>query len=99
MTKKKRTAAQFFDDAETYGLEPLKKTDLNSNKVSKHLKSSTKTIALFLLLATVNETFNVIIAELDRRGVYESRSQIGSVISSVYPLLGSSKVARSSPDG
>ncbi|MCJ1278125.1 hypothetical protein MMC21_005940 [Puttea exsequens] len=43
MTKKKRTAAQFFDDAETHGLEPLMKTDLNSNKVSKHLESGTET--------------------------------------------------------
>lgn len=42
MTKKKRTAAQFFDDAETHGLEPLMKTDLNSDKVSKHLESGTK---------------------------------------------------------
>lgn len=38
MTKKKRTAAQFFDDAETHGLEPLMKTDLNSDKVFKHLE-------------------------------------------------------------
>ena len=43
MTKKKRTAAQFFDDAETHGLEPLMKTDLNSDKVSKHLESGTET--------------------------------------------------------
>ena len=43
MAKKKRTAAQFFDDAETHGLEPLIKTDLNSDKVSKHLESGTET--------------------------------------------------------
>lgn len=43
MTKNKRTAAQFFDDVETYDLEPLMKTDLNSDKVSKHLESCTET--------------------------------------------------------
>ena len=43
MTKKKRTAAQFFDDAETYGLELLMKTDLNDEKVSKGLESGTET--------------------------------------------------------
>ncbi|MCJ1347300.1 hypothetical protein MMC31_005523 [Peltigera leucophlebia] len=40
MTKRKRAAAQFFDDAETHGLEPLMKTNLNSNKVSKNLESN-----------------------------------------------------------
>ena len=43
MRQKKRTAAQFFDDAETHGLEPLMKTDLNSDKVSMHLESRTET--------------------------------------------------------
>ena len=43
MTKKKRTAAQFFDDAETHGLEPLIKTVLNDEKVSKGLESGTET--------------------------------------------------------
>ena len=42
MVKKKRTAAQFFDNAETNGLESLIKTNINSGKVSKHLESSTK---------------------------------------------------------
>ncbi|KAL8823037.1 MAG: hypothetical protein Q9191_006237 [Dirinaria sp. TL-2023a] len=42
MAKKKRTAAQFFDDAKTHDLEPLIKTDLNSDKVSKHLESGTE---------------------------------------------------------
>ena len=29
MTKQKRIGVQFFDDAETHGLEPLMKTGLN----------------------------------------------------------------------
>lgn len=48
MAKKKRTAAQFFDDAETHGLEPLMKTDVNSDKVSKHLESGTESRMLVL---------------------------------------------------
>jgi len=36
MAKKKRTAAQFFDDAETNGLESLDRVDVNSNKVPKN---------------------------------------------------------------
>lgn len=43
MKKKKRIAAQFFDDSETYGLEPFIKTDLNNEKVSKGLESGTET--------------------------------------------------------
>ena len=43
MTKKRRTATQFFDVAETHGLEPLMKTDLNSDKVSRYLVFDTET--------------------------------------------------------
>ena len=43
MRQKKRAAAQFFDGAGTHGLEPLMKTDLNSDKISKHLESGTET--------------------------------------------------------
>ena len=50
MTKKKRTAAQFFDDAETHGLEPLIKTDLNDEKVSKGLEDGTETNYTRMLL-------------------------------------------------
>ncbi len=40
--KKKRTAAQFFDDAETNDLESLIKININSDKISKHLESGTE---------------------------------------------------------
>ena len=40
--KKKRTAAQFFDDVELNGHESLNKADINDNTVSKHIKSSTE---------------------------------------------------------
>ena len=42
IVQKKRTAAQFFNDAETNGLESLIEANINSDKVSKHIKSSTK---------------------------------------------------------
>ena len=42
MAKKKRTAAQFFDDAETNGLESLATANVNDDKVSKHLESGTE---------------------------------------------------------
>lgn len=42
MAKKKRTAAQFFDDAETNCLESLVKVNINSDKVSKHLEPGTE---------------------------------------------------------
>ena len=42
MAKRKRTAAQFFDDAETNGLESLIEANINSDKVSKHLESGTE---------------------------------------------------------
>ena len=35
MTKIKRTAVQFFNDAEKYSLEPLIKTDLNDENVNE----------------------------------------------------------------
>lgn len=38
MAKRKRTAAQFFDDAETNGLESL----IEANIMSKHIESGTK---------------------------------------------------------
>ena len=43
MTKQERTAAQFFDVAETHGMEPLVKTGLNDEKVSKGVESGTET--------------------------------------------------------
>ncbi len=39
---KKRTAEQFFNDAETHGLELLPKANVNCDKVSKHLEDSTE---------------------------------------------------------
>ena len=39
---KKRTAEQFFDDAETGGLELLPKVNTNNGKVSKHLEDDTE---------------------------------------------------------
>ncbi len=42
MAKKKRTTAQFFNDAETNGLESLLEANINSDKVSKHLESGTE---------------------------------------------------------
>jgi hypothetical protein len=42
MAKKKRTAAQFFDDAESHGLESLNKADIDGDTVSKHLESGTE---------------------------------------------------------
>lgn len=50
MTKKKRTAAQFFDDAETHGLEPLTKIELNDERVSKGLESGTETNYTLMLV-------------------------------------------------
>ena len=43
MAKRKRTPAQFFDNVETHGLEPLMKIDLKNDEVSKHLESSIDT--------------------------------------------------------
>jgi len=42
MVQKKRSAAQFFDDAQTNGLESLTEANINSNKVSKHLEPGTE---------------------------------------------------------
>ena len=42
MIQKKMTAAQFFDNAETNGLESLIEANINSDKVSKHLQSGTE---------------------------------------------------------
>ena len=42
MARKKRTVSQFFDDAETNGLEPLDGANVNSDKVSKGLESGTE---------------------------------------------------------
>ena len=42
MVQKKRTAAQFFDDAETNGLESLMEANINNDKVFKHLESGTE---------------------------------------------------------
>ena len=42
MVQKKRTAAQFFDNAETNGLESLIEANINSDKVSKQLESGTE---------------------------------------------------------
>ncbi|KAL8936222.1 MAG: hypothetical protein Q9216_005049 [Gyalolechia sp. 2 TL-2023] len=39
MVKKKRTAAQFFDDAESNGHESLNKADIDGDTVSKHIES------------------------------------------------------------
>ncbi len=40
MVQKKRTVAQFFDDAKTNGLESLIEANINGDKVSKHLESN-----------------------------------------------------------
>lgn len=42
MAKRKRTAAEFFDDAETNGLESLIEANINGDKVSKHLEAGTQ---------------------------------------------------------
>ena len=42
MMKKKRTAAQFFDDVKTNDLESLIKININSDKIFKHLESDTE---------------------------------------------------------
>lgn len=42
MVKKKRTAAQFFDDAESNGHESLNKADIDGDTVSKHIESGTE---------------------------------------------------------
>jgi len=42
IAKKKRTTAQFFNNAETNSLESLLEANINSDKVSKHLESGTK---------------------------------------------------------
>ena len=42
MARKKRSAAQFFDDAESNGLESLDKANIDSDTVSKHLESGTE---------------------------------------------------------
>jgi hypothetical protein len=43
MVQKKRTVAQFFDDAKTNGLESLIEANINGDKVSKHLESNIET--------------------------------------------------------
>lgn len=40
--RKKRTASQFFDDAETNGLEPLDEANISNDKISKNLEPGTK---------------------------------------------------------
>ena len=40
--RKKRTAAQFFDNAATNGHEPLHETKVNGDIVAKGLKDSTE---------------------------------------------------------
>ena len=40
--RKKRTAAQFFDDAVTNGHEPLHETDVNGDTVAKGLEDGTE---------------------------------------------------------
>ena len=42
MTRKKRTASQFFDDAESNGLESLIEANINGDAVFKHLQSGTE---------------------------------------------------------
>ena len=42
MAKKKKTAAQFVDDAESNGLESLNKANIDGDTVSKHLESGTE---------------------------------------------------------
>jgi hypothetical protein len=42
MAKKKRTAAQFFNNIESYSLESLNKADINGDTISKYLKSGTE---------------------------------------------------------
>ena len=42
IAKKKRTAAQFFDDAESNDLLSLVTSNVNSDKVSKYLESETE---------------------------------------------------------
>ena len=39
MVKKKRTAAQFFDNAESNGHKSLNNTDIDGNTVFKHIES------------------------------------------------------------
>ena len=40
--RKKRTAAQFFDDAATNGYEALHETDVNGDIVAKRLEDGTE---------------------------------------------------------
>lgn len=42
MVKKKRTAAQFFGDAEFNGHESLNNADMDGDTVSKHIESGTE---------------------------------------------------------
>lgn len=42
MAKKKRTAAQFFDDAQLNGLESLDNANIDGDTVFKHLQSGTE---------------------------------------------------------
>lgn len=42
MAKKKRTAAEFFDDAEANGLESAAKAGINGDKVNKPLEPGTE---------------------------------------------------------
>ena len=50
MTKKKRTAAQFFDDAKTHDLKFLMKTDLNNDKIFKHFEFDIKINYICMLI-------------------------------------------------
>ena len=42
MVKKKRTAAQFFDNAESNGYESLNNADIDGDTVSKYIESGTE---------------------------------------------------------
>ena len=50
MMKNKRTAVQFFNDAEIYKLKLLMKTDLNSDKVFKNLKSDSEMNYIYMFI-------------------------------------------------
>ena len=42
MVKNKRTAAQFFDDAESNGHKSLNNADIDGDTVSKHIECGTE---------------------------------------------------------
>ena len=62
MTEKKRTAAQFSDDAETQGLESLINTRLNDEKVSKGVESGTETNYTRMLKKPPLEFFGIVLS-------------------------------------